>query len=198
MVILYIILIILALLIIISLLPARLEFLINSDGTVIDVKYVFIKLRLYPSSGVKENSQSSEDEKQKKKKQHSKKQFEILKSLFGDIIKTAKKLLSYIIHHAITIENIDINAKVGTSDPADTGIICGGAYASIFQVLGFIKQNMKLKKYNVKILPDFDNCIVKGRMYAVLRTNIAHIIVILFIVLKLVMKYKKLSRRINK
>ncbi len=198
MVILYIILIILALLIIISLLPVRLVFLISSDGTVIDLKYMLFKLRLYPSPKVKENAKNSEEEKQKKTNQHSKKQFEILKNLSGDIIKTAKKVLSYIFHHAITIEELNISAKIGTGDPADTGLICGGAYATIFQVLGFMKQNMKLKKHNVEISPDFDERIVSGGIYAKLHTRIAHAFIILFIVLKLVIKYKQLSRRINK
>ncbi len=198
MVILYIILIILALLIIISLLPARLIFLINSDGTVIELKYMFFKLRLYPSSKTKENVENGEAEKQKKKKQHSKNQFEILKSLFSDVIKTAKWLLHYIFCHAITIEELNIGATIGAPDPADTGMICGGAYAVIFQILGFMNQNMKLKKYEVDITPDFDNCIVSGGIYAILRTRIAHAFIILFMVLKLVIKYKQLSRRINK
>ncbi len=198
MIVLYIILIILALLLIISLLPVRLVFVINSDGATIDLKYMFFKIKLYPSSKAKSKVEDKEVAKEKTNKQRSKNQFDVLKGLLGEILKSAKRLIHYIFCHAITIEELNISAKVGTDDPADTGIICGSAYAVIFQVLGTMSHHMKLKKHNVDISPDFDNCAISGGLYALLRTRIAHALVILYIVLQLIIKYKLLSRRINK
>ncbi len=198
MIVIYIILIILALLLILCLLPVRLVFLINSDGATIDLGYMFLKMRLYPSLKTKHKAENNKKTEEEKKKKESNKQFEISKELFGEIIKTTKRLLRYIFHHAITIEELNISATVGTSDPADTGIICGSAYAAIFQALGFMKQNMKLKKFNVDISPDFDNCTISGGMYTVLRTRIARAFIMLYIILQLATKYKLLSRRINK
>ncbi len=198
MIVLYIVLIILALLITVSLIPARFVFLINSDGTTIDLGYAFFKSRLYPTQKPKNRDTENKETKETENKQQSKKQFVILKDLFDEIIKTSKQILHYIFAHAITIEELTISATVGTSDPADTGMVCGSAYAAIFQVLGFMKQNMKLKKHSVDIIPDFDNCVVKGGLHAILHTNLAHVLIISFMLLPLIIKYKLLSRRIKK
>ena len=199
---LYIILIILAILLILLLLPARCIFLINSDGSSIDLKYAFFKFHLYPSSktgrGVVKDEEKKTAKDTKKTSDNKKNQFDILKNMLGDIIKYAKKIIKYIFHNAITIEKLNISAHIGTGDPADTGIICGSAYASVFGALGFLSKHTKLKEHSVDIIPDFDNTVISGGLYAVLRTRIAHILILLTMVLKLIGKYKTVSRRINK
>ena len=199
---LYIILIILAILLILSLLPARCIFLINSNGSSIDIKYAFFKFHLYPSSktgrGVVKDEEKKTSKDTKKTSDDKKNQFDILKSMLGDIIKYAKKIIKYIFHNAITIEKLNISAHIGTGDPADTGIICGSAYASVYGALGFLSKHTKLKEHSVDVFPDFDNTVLSGGLYAILRTRIAHILILLTMVLKLTGKYKTISRRINK
>ncbi len=198
---LYIILTILAILLILSLLPARCIFLINSDGSSIDIKYAFFKFHLYPSSKTGRGVVKDEEKKtasETKASEGKKNQFNILRNMLDDIIKYAKRIIKYIFHNAITIEKLNISAHIGTGDPADTGIICGGAYASVFGVLGFLSKHTKLKEHSVDISPDFDNTVISGGLYAILRTRIAHILILLTMVLKLIGKYKTISRRINK
>ena len=187
--------IIVALLIAISLVPARCTILINSDGAQIDIKYLFLKLCLFPreKNVVKVENENEET----KKKSNKKKQFDILTAMLGDIIKTTKRLLGYIFHYAVTIEELSISAAIGTKDPADTGMLCGGAYAVIYQTIGMLNAHTKIKRHSVEISPDFENEVISGGLFAVIRTRIAHLIIILFMLLKLITKYITISRRIK-
>ena len=103
--------------------------------------------------------------------------------------------MRYIAHHAITIENLNISAKIGTGDPADTGIICGAAYSVIYQLIGTLSAAMKLKDHNVIIDPDFDNSEFSAGIYVHLRTRLAHLIILALFLAKLLIKYKYIQTR---
>ena len=197
MIVLYIFLIILALLIIISLIPIRCMFRANAEGAEIKIRYSLFKYTLLPSPKKEEKPKQDKPQKSenKEKKLDIKKQLSILKEAKDDILSTLGQVVRYIAHHAITIENLNISAKIGTGDPADTGIICGAAYSFIYQLIGTLSAAMKLKDHNVIIDPDFDNSAFSAGIYVQLRTRLAHLIILALFLAKLLIKYKYIQTR---
>lgn len=202
MIILYIILIIAALIMLLLLLPARCVIMLNSDGGEILLKYLFFKYRLYPSGEIKRDvekdiKEEKEEEKKDDKSGNVKRQLKILRTLISDILKTLKRLLKYTVNHAVTVEQFSISAVFGTEDPASAGMLCGMAYSAVYSAITVMQNNMKLKNYSVNITPDFYNSVFSGGVYIRIRTRIAHMIVLLFTLLNLVIKYILTARKIT-
>jgi len=197
MIILYIFIIILGLFVIASIIPIRCNFSANTEGTELKVRYLFFKYTLLPAQSRKEKPKPDKPTKTegKTKKIDVKKTFAIIKEAKDDILKISGQAVRYIAKHAITLENFNISAKIGTGDPADTGMICGAAYSVVYQSIGVLVSAARLKDYNVLINPDFDNSTFSAGVHIRLRTRLVHLLILAVFLLRLLIKYKRTQTR---
>ena len=121
-------LIILAVLVIILLIPIRMELDCNKDElkneTSILVKYAFIKFRIYPkkkkSKENKNEEQSENVEKLNEKEpfsfENKKKEIENYLKLFNSVKKDVVRILSYTSKHAVIFDKIGLSSEFGFED----------------------------------------------------------------------------------
>lgn len=151
-----------------------------ADSFSLDVQWLFIKLHIFPQTGEqkakREAKKAKKEEKKKKKKPEEEKKEEdkpsepkknIFKEFyenqgFGatvELIQTAAAQLGGFmgsIYRAFVIENLKLLLKVSSGDDAaQNAIKYGKVCSAVYPSMGFICSNMKVKKYEVNVVPDF-------------------------------------------
>ncbi len=66
-----------------------------------------------------------------------------------------KGTLGKVIRKRFTIKNVQLNLTVTGDDAADTAIKYGELASVVFPAVSFLTKNMKVRKYDVQITPDF-------------------------------------------
>lgn len=168
----------------------RLCFSLGGDDNSITVSYLFLKFKIRPREAEKEAKTLAEDEADDNKKSmpDSKKLLRLIKAAYKDIKDGISSLLGYIIKHAITIYELNISAEYGFENPMHTGIVTGTANAVVYNIIGMLERNMKLKSSSVSLTPDFENQKLKAGVYCELGTNIWHILALGAIIIKTAVK----------
>lgn len=100
------------------------------------------------------------------------------------------------IGRAFLFEELYVSLTVGSGDSADTAVKYGKVCAAAFPAMGFIVSNMRVKKYNIEITPDFIRGSNSARMHVKaavipLRLINAVIIVAFRLLFKVVLKLLK-------
>lgn len=100
------------------------------------------------------------------------------------------------IGRAFLFEELYVSLTVGSGDSADTAVKYGKVCAAAFPAMGFIVSNMRAKKYNIEITPDFIRGSNSARMHVKaavipLRLINAVIIVAFRLLFKVVLKLLK-------
>lgn len=155
-----------------------------ADSFSLDVQWLFIKLHIFPQTeeqkAKREAKKAKKEEKKKKKPEKEKPQEEkkeedkpsepkknIFKEFyenqgFGatvELIQTAAAQLGGFmgrIYRAFVIENLKLLLKVSSGDDAaQNAIKYGKVCSAVYPSMGFICSNMKVKKYEVNVVPDF-------------------------------------------
>ena len=151
-----------------------------ADSFSLDVQWLFIKAHIFPQTeeqkAKKAAKKAKKEEKKKKKKPEEEKKEEdkpsepkknIFKEFyenqgFGatvELIQTAAAQLGGFmgsIYRAFVIENLKLLLKVSSGDDAARNAIKYGKVCSaVYPSMGFICSNMKVKKYEVNVVPDF-------------------------------------------
>ena len=146
----------------------------------LDVKWLFVNLRIYPEDEekkAKKAAKKAEKEKKKKPKKEKPKSEEepassepksnIFKDFYHNqgfaatvrLIKTAAAQLGGFlkdVYKAFVIENLTVLLKVSAGDDAaSTAIKYGKVCSAVYPSMGFICSNMKVKQYDVNVVPDF-------------------------------------------
>ena len=133
-----------------------------ADSFSLDVQWLFIKLHIFPQT----EEQKAKREAKKAKKEEKKKK-NIFKEFyenqgFGatvELIQTAAAQLGGFmgsIYRAFVIENLKLLLKVSSGDDAARNAVKYGKVCSaVYPSMGFICSNMKVKKYEVNVVPDF-------------------------------------------
>ena len=123
-----------------------------ADSFSLDVQWLFIKLHIFP--------QNEEDKPSEPKKNIFKEFYE--NQGFGatvELIQTAAAQLGSFmgsIYRAFVIENLKLLLKVSSGDDAaQNAIKYGKVCSAVYPSMGFICSNMKVKKYEVNVVPDF-------------------------------------------
>lgn len=175
---LYIILAIIAIIIIIFCVKVKVT-AVYDESFSLDIQWLFIKKRIYPESekakakkAEKEKNKKPKEEKPKKEKEpkdpNAPKEGNIFTDFYHNqgfdatinLIKTAAKHLGGFfkgIYKAFTIENLTILLKVADYDAAQTAIKYGKVCSAVYPSMGFIVSNMRVKQYDVNVVPDFIN-----------------------------------------
>lgn len=200
MTVLYVTLIIIAIIGLIMLLPIKavISFALNSDENEIVIRYLFFKLKLYPKEVAEEEASKENGGTEEEKKKKSSKDFlETVKLTWSEMRWGISKLLEYILKRAIIIKELNISARFGTGDPMNTGLAYGGANAVVYNIIGLLDRQARLKKWSVELDPDFDNAVVEAGIYCRLHTRILHIFPLAAIILRTFVKIKKKTKREN-
>ena len=159
--------IILALLLLIGLLliiPIKIHILIDEDFKV-DLKYIFVKFRLFPEKKNKGKSKSKQDKATGKKPSAIK---EFTKNLIAQkgIVEAIKEIASIIKEMLVpfgpflaktTLNITDLTIVVASTDAARTAIEYGAVTGFVYDLLAVIDKKVILKKKNVKVYSDFLN-----------------------------------------
>lgn len=150
-----------------------------ADSFSLDVQWLFIKLHIFPQTeeqkAKREAKKAKKEEKKKKKTEEEKKEddkpSEPKKNIFKEfyenqgfgatveLIQTAAAQLGGFmgsIYRAFVIENLKLLLKVSSGDDAaQNAIKYGKVCSTVYPSMGFICSNMKVKKYEVNVVPDF-------------------------------------------
>ena len=155
-----------------------------ADSFSLDVQWLFIKLHIFPQTeeqkAKREAKKAKKEEKKKKKpakekpeeeKKEENKPSEPKKNIFKEfyenqgfgatveLIQTAAAQLGGFmgsIYRAFVIENLKLLLKVSSGDDAaQNAIKYGKVCSAVYPSMGFICSNMKVKKYEVNVVPDF-------------------------------------------
>ena len=155
-----------------------------ADSFSLDVQWLFIKLHIFPQTeeqkAKREAKKAKKEEKKKKKPEKEKpeeeekeedKPSEPKKNIFKEfyenqgfgatveLIQTAAAQLGGFmgsIYRAFVIENLKLLLKVSSgADAAQNAIKYGKVCSAVYPSMGFICSNMKVKKYEVNVVPDF-------------------------------------------
>ncbi len=150
-----------------------------ADSFSLDVQWLFIKLHIFPQTeeqkAKREAKKAKKEEKKKKKTEEEKKEddkpSEPKKNIFKEfyenqgfgatveLIQTAAAQLGGFmgsIYRAFVIENLKLLLKVSSGDDAaQNAIKYGKVCSAVYPSMGFICSNMKVKKYEVNVVPDF-------------------------------------------
>lgn len=156
--------IILALLLLIGLLliiPIKIHILIDEDFRV-NLNYLFLKFKLYPSK--KEDKKKATKEKADEKKPSAIKTFtknliaekgvtEALKELFSIIKELLLPFGPFVSKMVLNIK--DFTVVVATPDAARTAITYGAVTGLVYDLLAVVDKKVILKKKNVRVYSDF-------------------------------------------
>ena len=155
-----------------------------ADSFSLDVQWLFIKLHIFPQTeeqkAKREAKKAKKEEKKKKKPEKEKpeeekkevdKPSEPKKNIFKEfyenqgfgatveLIQTAAAQLGGFmgsIYRAFVIENLKLILKVSSGDDAaQNAIKYGKVCSAVYPSMGFMCSNMKVKKYQVNVVPDF-------------------------------------------
>ncbi len=136
------------------------------DELTAKVRYLFFRYKISPQPEKSEEKEKKDNEQEEEKQQKNDIKSKIKgiieqKGLSGflNIIKefvsigtgAAKKLFSHIV-----INNISVNISVADEDAAQTAICYGYTCSVVYPAMALLVNNMKCKKYDINIVPNFD------------------------------------------
>ena len=141
-----------------------------ADSFSLDVQWLFIKLHIFPQTEEQKAKREAKKAKKEEKKEEDKPS-EPKKNIFKEfyenqgfgatveLIQTAAAQLGGFmgsIYRAFVIENLKLLLKVSSGDDAaQNAIKYGKVCSAVYPSMGFICSNMKVKKYEVNVVPDF-------------------------------------------
>ena len=176
---LYIILAVIALIVILFSIKVSVTAVYDETFT-LDIKWFFIKLRIYPEDEEKKAKKEAKKAEKEQKKKNSKKEkpkkekteesaspkSSIFKDFYNNqgfaatvnLIRTAAAQLGGFlkgVYRAFVIENLTVLLKVSAGDDAaQTATKYGKVCSAVYPAMGFICSNMKVKQYDVNVVPD--------------------------------------------
>ena len=85
--------------------------------------------------------------------------------LIADVAKVVKEYMNSLLIKHIVVKEMKLNLTVCGDDSADTAIKSGKISSAVYPSLGFLMSHLKVKKHDIKIIPDFINDESKASFY---------------------------------
>lgn len=198
----YILLIITAIVAVLSFVKINIiaDFAYKSENNELYIKFLFIKIRLYPN--VKKSTDESVGKYEEKDRGEVEEQQSGIiaklaeaKYVYSVLKKDILRLLNYVFEKAVAINEINVSAVIGTGNPMYTGIVYGAVNAAVFGFLGAADRKIKIKKHKTDIKADFDNEVLAAGVYAVVCTRAVHLY---YLAVKAIVIYIKLKHILEK
>ncbi len=156
----------------------------------VTIKHLFIKINLKPPKKKGTPKNPNPENKGLTLKEKIDKGITIFKSVENDII----DVLSFASGRALKIKEVSFLLNFGTGDAMQTGILTGGAYGVIYNLIALLDNNFTLKKYSVEINPDFEKRFYGVGAKCILEVRNVHIMIMIFKVLKMYLKINKINK----
>ncbi|MBQ7974135.1 MAG: DUF2953 domain-containing protein, partial [Clostridia bacterium] len=99
-------------------------------------------------------------------------------------------IASFFANKCIVIDELKIYLKFGTGDAAQTGVATGILNTLAYSITGAVHQNVRLKKWSVDIVPEFEKENFEFQFLCIGTTRLLHIINVGIKALKLYKKFK--------
>lgn len=158
------------------------------------------KIKLFSNKDKKNNKKEAPKEKENRGEPQKKLTLEALGGYFEvykRISEDLKKMLRFF-KRKIKAREFKLDITFGLSDAAETGIATGMVWAFIGSVYPVIDTIFEIRDPHISVNPKF-NCEYFNLEYkGIYKLKIIHIIYIAFCALKLILKYKKVIKEINK
>ncbi len=158
----------------------------SENKTELVIKYLFIKKKIHTEK--KEKAQNDKkDEKNDLPSKSLKDYYNLYKLLKDDVF----KLLDYLMKKAAVFKEINIKTDFGCKDAAITGILTGTLNGIFYNIIAFFHNNFTLKTWEIEVNPDFENEKFNVYFDCIVKLKVAHIIIIGFKGLKILLKLRK-------
>lgn len=150
------------------------------------LKWLFLKFNILPSDKDKKKKPKKKKEKEepesevvkepKKKKDNMFVNFYHNKGVEGvvQLLKDTAKALGGMfkrIGKSLVIDELIVSLRVSAGDSAETAIKYGKTCAAAFPAMGFIVNNLRVKRYDIEVVPDFIYGTDDARLHSVIRVN---------------------------
>ena len=90
------------------------------------------------------------------------------------ISRTAARLMKT----RVSVEEAEINIRIGTGDAAVTAVSTGALWAAAYNFLGVVGRLMYIKKHEVQIVPDYANSVFSPDVKCIIKSRVVYIIII--------------------
>ena len=162
----------------------------RSKNFEVTIRHLFIKIKLKPpkKKGTKKNP--NPQNKGLTLTEKIDKGISLFKTIEDDIA----DVLSFASDRAIKIKEFNFLMDFGTGDPMQTGIITGGAYGVIYNIVAILNNTLTVKNCDIVINPDFEDKFLSVSAGCILEVRNVHIMIMIFKVLKMYLKINKMSK----
>lgn len=158
------------------------------------LKYLCFKFRLYPKpqkqkkEKPEKKGQQKQQQKSHRKKKTERKSISHYVDKYGDLVKSALKLLGKLTKH-LTVNRLEVSVTVGDEDAAKVAVEYGAVCAALYPTLGLLDSVLEIKQSEINITPDYDSKTSKGTFYADVRIRAFHVVAALFGLASSLIKY---------
>lgn len=160
------------------------------------VVFGFIKIKIFPRHAKHEKKHTEISDEQTDTGEKSD-VIKFAKAVYSELKNDIIKLLDKFFKKVICIKELNLSAEFGTGDPMYTGIAAGAVNAAVYSAVSYMDRNMKLDKWNVSLIPNFNETVIKAGIYCKIRTNIFRLTGIIISAVRLLIKIEKINRRIK-
>ena len=157
----------------------------SEDGFYLSVGWLFLNFNILPKKEKPKKKKKKKKEKKKKPESEEDKKDKPVKEPKDNpfltfyrnngvdgVIDLVKRLSVSLggmfrrIYRAFTIEDLAVSLLVGAGDSAETALKYGRTCAVFYPAIGFVVDNMRVRKYSAEVSPDFINGSNKARLHA--------------------------------
>lgn len=167
----------------------------ETNRTTLVVQWLFIKINLLPMAERAAKEEEKQEEEAEKTQdsflQEIREKINFFFACFEAVKEDIKTVLHYVFTHALQVREIELDLKFGFADPMVTGIMTGVFNGAAYNIMAILDHNMPVKHWDVLVEPDFDREQFSLRFYCILRTRMAHAIVIGIQFIKIWMHIRK-------
>ena len=174
-----IILLIIALVILLSIIPIRIKLYAKYENSefinAFKIKYGFITVKKRKEKSKNKDIKKG-DKSEKKKKQSPKTVIKFIKENIKEIKRLITDVLGYTAKKAVKIEKFSLTAVSGTDDAMETALIYGTASAFLYNTVGVLEKQVKVKNIMIDYQPDFTEEKIFIDFTCIIKTKIKNII----------------------
>lgn len=189
-----IILAVVLLLLVLMFVPFKFSFLFsrfeNENKTEVSVKYLFFRYKLK-----EKKQQPVKANRETVGKSAPERGMGYFKNIYCTIKKDVFDVIRYLAKRAVVLEKIDLKIDFGYSDAAATGLMTGILNGGAYNIISIICNNIKVKSWNVDIVPDFNNDKFDVMFSCIVRIKTVHIITVGIKALKMLTKIRKADKK---
>ena len=165
------------------------------------IKYGFITI-MKKKQKDKADTQSEKSKKKKKKDKPKPKPkvsdiIRFLKTNIKDIKRLFKDVLRYSTKRLVRIDKLSIISRLGTDDAMNTALSYGGASAVLFNGIGVLEKQIRIKRTQIDFQPDFTEEKIFLEFECIIRTKIYNIIGLAVLALRRALPILKKRGEIN-